>query len=215
MFKMAIYAVKNGHVPGIYNTWSDCMAQITGFSSPRFKKFEDSEEELAREWMESEDEFESIKIEDVDIEETDSILVYTDGSCDLEAGVAGYGIVFVQFGEVLFRTNNAYQMNKEGDSANVGAELMAAMEAVRLAVINEYDEIKITYDYEGVAKFILGDWNPKNALSIYYKNYIDKMKDKVKISFMKVKAHTGEQFNEEADRLAALAVTHFKEQHSI
>lgn len=212
---MAIYAVKLGHQAGIYYTWKECLQQITGFSSPSFKKFEDDEEELAKQWLEAEPEFEVQKIEEIDLEDTDSVLIFTDGSSDLEAGVAGYGVVFVQFGEIIFRTNNAYQMLPEGDSANVGAELMAAMEGIRLAVINEYEDVKIVYDYEGVCKFITEEWKAENQLSVYYKKYINQMKDKVNISFAKVKAHSGNPYNEEADRLAALAISHFKEQRSL
>ena len=137
---MAIYAVKTGHKTGIFYTWKECMEQITGYSSPRFKKFEDGEEELAQNWMESEEEFETQTIEELNVDDTDAVLVYTDGSVDRQTGVAGYGVVFVQFGEILFRTNNAYLMNPEGDSANVGAELMGAMEGIRLAVVNQIEE---------------------------------------------------------------------------
>jgi len=33
------YAVANGRMPGIYQTWSECEAQVKGFSRPAFKKF--------------------------------------------------------------------------------------------------------------------------------------------------------------------------------
>lgn len=42
----AFYAVAKGRVPGIYKTWKDCQAQVVGFSSPKFKKF-DTESEAA------------------------------------------------------------------------------------------------------------------------------------------------------------------------
>ena len=38
---MSYYAVKRGKIPGIYNDWKDCEAQIKGFSNAKFKKFED------------------------------------------------------------------------------------------------------------------------------------------------------------------------------
>lgn len=37
--KMSFYAVAKGRTPGIYMTWSDCEAQVKGFSGARYKKF--------------------------------------------------------------------------------------------------------------------------------------------------------------------------------
>ena len=33
------YAVANGRIPGIYNTWSECEEQVKHFSNARFKRF--------------------------------------------------------------------------------------------------------------------------------------------------------------------------------
>ena len=43
MPKGGYYAVRNGHNPGIYNSWPDCQAQVNGFSNPVFKKFSTQE----------------------------------------------------------------------------------------------------------------------------------------------------------------------------
>ena len=40
------YAVRNGKKPGIYLTWSECEAQITGWKKPEFKKFDRREDAL-------------------------------------------------------------------------------------------------------------------------------------------------------------------------
>ncbi|KAI6112446.1 ribonuclease H-like domain-containing protein [Pisolithus croceorrhizus] len=37
--KLAYYAVRRGHQPGIYFSWEDCRAQIKGFAGAIFKKF--------------------------------------------------------------------------------------------------------------------------------------------------------------------------------
>jgi len=34
-----VYAVKVGRVPGIYQTWKECEAQVKGFNNPTFRKF--------------------------------------------------------------------------------------------------------------------------------------------------------------------------------
>ncbi|BBM97327.1 hypothetical protein MPTK1_1g04850 [Marchantia polymorpha subsp. ruderalis] len=37
--KRKYYAVKSGHVPGIYDTWEDCKRQVTGFKGNQYKSF--------------------------------------------------------------------------------------------------------------------------------------------------------------------------------
>tara|TARA_B100000963_G_C22622177_1_gene670517 strand:+ start:1211 stop:2809 length:1599 start_codon:yes stop_codon:yes gene_type:complete len=42
--KPKFYAVKKGHIPGIYKTWDDCKLQVDKFPSAMYKSFETSEE---------------------------------------------------------------------------------------------------------------------------------------------------------------------------
>ena len=41
---MAYYAVKQGRIPGIYNTWEECCKQVHGFPNACYKKFADEAE---------------------------------------------------------------------------------------------------------------------------------------------------------------------------
>lgn len=46
MSKKKYYAVKVGKTPGIYLTWADCSAQVTGYKGAKFKSFPTVEEAL-------------------------------------------------------------------------------------------------------------------------------------------------------------------------
>lgn len=46
MSKKKYYAVKVGKTPGIYFTWADCSAQVTGYKGAKFKSFPTVEEAL-------------------------------------------------------------------------------------------------------------------------------------------------------------------------
>lgn len=46
---IAVYAVKQGRVPGLYTTWEDCKRQVDGFSHCDFQKFPSLAE--AEAWM--------------------------------------------------------------------------------------------------------------------------------------------------------------------
>lgn len=41
MGKYSFYAVKNGHIPGIYTSWSEAEKQIKGFPNQNYKGFDD------------------------------------------------------------------------------------------------------------------------------------------------------------------------------
>lgn len=44
MAKKAVYAVKTGRVPGLYDTWDACQEQVKGFSGAEYQKFKTEEE---------------------------------------------------------------------------------------------------------------------------------------------------------------------------
>ena len=46
MSKKKYYAVRVGKTPGIYFTWADCSAQVTGFKGAKYKSFQNIEEAL-------------------------------------------------------------------------------------------------------------------------------------------------------------------------
>lgn len=62
------------------------------------------------------------------------------------------------------------------------------------------------YDYLGIEKWSTGEWKAKKDLTKDYAAFMQKYMKIINIEFEKVKAHTGVEFNEEADRLAKMAV---------
>ena len=79
--------------------------------------------------------------------------------------------------------------------------------------LNEIDDKKITifYDYEGIEKWATGEWTARKDVAIDYKKRVQRhlmllrYEHKIEIIFTKVKAHSGEEFNEKVDRLAKSA----------
>lgn len=66
------------------------------------------------------------------------------------------------------------------------------------AIDNHIEEIDIYYDYEGVEKWCTGAWKANKSGTISYKQFYDEIKKSVKVSFNKVKGHSGDKYNDVA-----------------
>ena len=62
------------------------------------------------------------------------------------------------------------------------------------------------HDYSGIASWAKGEWKTKQEGTINYKNYMDSLKDKIVVKFIKVKSHSGDLYNDMADELAKKAL---------
>ena len=64
----------------------------------------------------------------------------------------------------------------------------------------------IYYDYEGIAAWAQGRWKTNREGTAAYKAFFDAVKEKIDVRFVKVKGHSGDKYNDRADRLAKDAV---------
>lgn len=145
------------------------------------------------------------------------IEVFTDGSFHDADGLRDktYGAIYVpSFDEKewqFFTDNRIYV-----DSRNVGGEILAAEFAISL-ITRMYDtdaglnathyDIDLYYDYEGVGKWLTGEWRTKKFLTQKYKSYVSKLLAGRDISLLlhHVRGHAGNAGNERVDQLACEA----------
>lgn len=203
MGKIKYYAVREGRKNGVFKSWAECSKQIHGYSGALYKSFKTERE--ANEYLEQTDIVNSIKhnSEESIIEELNSneMVVYVDGSNLGDGSKFSWGaIIFSKEGKHCISGNS-------GDKRfiqyrNISGELFATVHAINYAYKSRMKKVVIYHDYSGIRHWALGEWRTKNELSRYYKSYIDSMKNKIEIEFIKVKGHTGDKFNEEADILA-------------
>lgn len=190
------YAVKNGRETGIFESWEECQKQITGFSGAEFKKF--------KELYQAE---EYLSISELNIEKNDDLNglhAYIDGSFSTKLQETGYGAVILYNGEVIHTIKGSSK--KYIDMRNVAGELFAAAVSIKWAVENGYKSITLHHDYSGIAHWAKGEWKRKQEGTINYKKFIDDISEKISISFVKVKGHSGDTYNDMADRLAKEAI---------
>lgn len=205
------YAVKKGKIPGIYKSWDECKTQVDGFSGAEYKSFKSEKEARAYIGDSIEQKMVNKPIQNVN---TLCAEAYVDGSYNPETNEFSYGMIILQNGEEL-KYAEKYDNQELAFMHNVAGEIKGAEAAIRYAVQNSLESIIIYHDYEGIAKWCLGEWKANKKGTKAYKEYYDSVKDQVAISFVKVAGHSNNKYNDIADELAKQALGIIEEKHDI
>ena len=132
-------------------------------------------------------------------------VAYVDGSYNAETGVYGCGVViFLNGAESSF--SRCFSDPEMALMHNVAGEIEGAMLAMRFCLDRGIEKLDIYYDYEGIEKWCSGAWKTTKQGTAAYKRFYDSIKRRLKINFIKVKGHSGDKYNDMADRLAKDAV---------
>ncbi len=198
------YAVKVGRRPGIYYSWPECEKQIKGYSGAQYKSFKTEKE--AKTYLYSSSNLNNNNIQSTSNRADTDMTAYVDGSFNSETNEYSAGVI------ILF-DDQKFEISKKGDDPelvdmrNVAGEIMGAEIAMNFALEKKVKSISIYYDYAGIEKWCTNEWAAKKAGTKKYKEAFEKASKYVQIRFVKVKAHSGNIYNEEADQLAKKALS--------
>lgn len=197
------YAVKQGKKAGIYTTWGECKAQVDGFSGAIYKSFPTKSEAEAFIFENFNNSTEAKYTEPV--KDKDIAVAYVDGSYNNATQEFSYGMVIFYQGEELHFSQKVESIDL-ASMRNVAGEIKGAEAAMRFAIEHGCAKIKIYHDYEGIARWCLGEWKTNKEGTKAYKAFYDTIKDKVQVEFVKVKGHSNDKYNDIADSLAKQAI---------
>lgn len=197
MSKKKFYAVRKGKKIGIFNTWDECKEQVNGYSGAEYKSFTTKEE--AKEYIGVNKKVEVRNDEN-------RVEAYVDGSYEHLIREYGSGVVILKNNNV----EKTYSIKGKKESLvgmrNVAGEIEAAKVAMNYCLENGIKNLTLYFDYEGIEKWCTGVWKTNKEGTIEYKKFYDSIKSKLDVEFVKVKAHSGDKYNEEADKLAKAAI---------
>lgn len=201
------YAVKKGLTPGIYTNWPDCQAQINGYSGAVYKGFATLEE--AKEFMGGKAEIfgeaEQMTLSFLNTEKGTEAVAYVDGSYDVTTGSFSYGMVMFHDGKEE-HFSKKYENNDLASMRNVAGEIEGARAAMQYCLDKGIKNLTIYHDYIGIAAWCTGEWKAKQEGTMDYAFFYRMASLHVDIRFQKVKGHSGDTYNELADKLAKEAL---------
>lgn len=197
------YAVQVGRTTGVFFTWAECQKQVTGFPGAVFKSFLTIEEaEAFVKGVQTEVKQSGLNILEI---EPGALVAYVDGSYNVANGQFSYGMVLLDGKEEL-KFHQFFIDEELASMRNVAGEIKGAEAAMRYAVEHGFTKLYIYHDYEGIAKWCQGAWKANKEGTKAYKAYYDSIQDRLQVVFVKVAAHTGDTYNEMADKLAKQAL---------
>ncbi|MDD7044351.1 MAG: ribonuclease H family protein [Peptoniphilaceae bacterium] len=191
---MKYYAVKKGRNPGIYKSWEACQKEVSGYPGAIFKSFKNEKDALA--FMEDrEKEGQELS--------PDSAIAYVDGSYNIKEKIYGAGVVFIEEdgqSEYYKTYTDDYYVHR-----NVAGEVRASELAIDIAIEKGKKALTIYHDYQGIASWANKEWKANNELTKSYASRVEEKRKIIKISFVKVKGHSNDKYNDLADSLAKKA----------
>lgn len=194
------YAVKKGYKTGIFENWEECKSCIKGYSDAQYKVFHSREE--AEDFLKLSENVQ-VNIDNKmspDKLREDELIIYSDGSYDDKLKLSSFGIVYLQNGLKEYYYSGVV-VDKNG-TRNVIGEITGVLKSLEYASQKNKTKVYIYHDYAGISKRISGEWNANSSDALYYVSKVNEYSSKIEIHFFKVKAHSGDRYNEICDKLA-------------
>ena len=131
------------------------------------------------------------------------IKIYTDGACSVNPGIGGWGAI------IIFESGEEKEISgSELETTNNRMEITAVIESLEIKELNIEDKVKIYSDSTYVINTITKNWKRNTNNDLWDK--LDNLLEKRIVEWEWVKGHSGNKYNEIADKLAVNAINELK-----
>ncbi|MGL5752891.1 MAG: viroplasmin family protein [Paraclostridium sp.] len=144
-------------------------------------------------------------IEPSQIKDNFDMIAFVDGSYDNISKTYGSGIAVLDFKDDSVKEYKTSGYDK-WDQWNIVGEIEASKYAIKLGSDNKLNRICIYHDLKNIALWASGSWQAKNEYTQDYVRFVEEYSEKIEITFVKVKGHSSNKYNDIADRLAREAI---------
>ncbi len=200
------YAVRCGRKPGIYYSWDICKKVVDGYPGAKYKSFKTKEEALAFVGDAMITENNSGKETKQAFSKEPEHYAFVDGSFNTQQLLYTDMVVsLLQMGSAMWYRDLGLT-RRWLPCAMLQEKFLGSMAAMKLALELGLTELTIYYDYMGIEMWATGQWKRNKQGTIAYYDYVQSIRSRLKLTFVKVKGHSGVEGNEEADRIAKHAV---------
>ena len=190
---MKFYAIKCDTDNVIFESWDEAKEFMVGKKNIKQKSFKTYEEA-------------QMFLMDKELEVKHDIpTVYIDGSYDQNTGCYSFGGVLI-IDNINYQFNKKFEADEYSSSRNVAGEIKGASYIINHCVKNNIKEINLYYDYAGIEEWYNNSWQAKTPIAMKYVEFVNSVKGKIKVNFIKVKSHSNNKYNDLADSLAKKAL---------
>lgn len=203
---MKYYAVKKDSGNAIYTSWDECKSAISGEKGVKYKSFSTLDE--AKAYLEDSDIWKETIANDI---KKGFVVSFCDGSFDRSLKRYSYGAVIIDLNFNEHFINGYGDNEKYLSSHNVAGEVFGVLNSLDWAKKNGCKKIKIYHDYNGLSKWVMGEWKANSDIAkTLKKEFEDNYKNEMEVVFEKVKGHSNNKYNDKADALAREALKPIK-----
>ena len=147
---MSLYAVRSGRQTGIFTLWSQVKPLVEGFSGAEYRKYRNSELEIAKSYLNQSSEL------DLVWEKSDCYVSYIAGSYDEESGVYGSGcLLFSGDGELITTLTYHGSDARFTSNGSLTGEIFGALNGLNWARARD-DFLEIRYYSDSVSEWANG-----------------------------------------------------------
>lgn len=196
--KEKFYAIKKGRQIGIYTNWAEVKKLVIGYPGAIYKSFETRED--AETYLKGDTQ------DTTEVTDEYTVTAYVDGSFDKKAKKYAYGCIFILPNKTTVEHSGNGNDEELLKMRNVSGEVLAARYAVDWAVKHQYQLLHLYYDYAGIEHWATKSWKTNLEFTKSYAEFMEEKMKSIKIQFHKVKAHSGNEYNEKVDKLAKEAL---------